>query len=99
MRMLGQNFGLFLKRVIFFSQLFERQILAPADPDFIVATLEERNWRSLQYADSAVHPLLVVHEIARRVGREKHKICCTSYSTKAEHLSRRPVEILFLGHR
>lgn len=55
----------------FFAPLFERQLEEPVDGDFIAQTLQERDWRTLKYPDPAVHPLLAVHEIVRRAGREK----------------------------
>lgn len=55
----------------FFAPLFERQFEEPVDGDFVARTFQERDWYGLKYPDSAVHPLLAVHEIARRSCREK----------------------------
>lgn len=54
-----------------FTPLFERQFEEPVDSDFVAKTFQERDWYDLKYPDSAVHPLVAVHEIARRSCREK----------------------------
>lgn len=55
----------------FFTPLFERQFEEPVDGNFVARTFQKRDWYGLKYPDPAVHPLLAVHEIARRSCREK----------------------------
>ncbi|MBI2638591.1 hypothetical protein HYW83_03305 [Candidatus Peregrinibacteria bacterium] len=76
----------------FFAPLFDRQASEPADTDYFVETFKERDWRSLKYPDQSVHPFLVVHEIARRVGREK-------FSEDKKHVLRRDLLRMVFDHR